>query len=228
MPTRILTLLGHFALAWTCVAQEEQVALRFVSFPLSSGAKPVELIIGKEKTMEVELPTNALSPVYRVNRLGEWMIGRSSVGSEGEFIFQSYGKASSLASANQLIIAIRKGASDSDGFDLIPMDGKKDEFGGGAFFFMNASKVDIAVEIGDRKFVLKPLTHRVVKPSPSKIEGERKYLYTNLHFRKGDEAVPYYASTWRYGENVRSIVFLYHDPHTKQLRTHTIRDFITE
>jgi hypothetical protein len=228
MPIRQLTLLSFFALSLTSFAQEQQVSLQFVSFPISASAKPVELIIGKEKTMNVELPTNALSPVYKVNRLSEWVIGKSSVGTEGQFVFDTYGKAPALASVKQLILVVRKGTNDSDGFDLIPMDNLEANFGGGMYFFMNAAKVDIAVEIGDKKFALKPLTHNLVKPSPSKTEGERQYLYTTLQFRKGEEAVPYYSSTWRFSEKARSLVFLYHDSNTNQLRTHTIRDYPAE
>lgn len=228
MPIRQLTLYSFFVLSLTSFAQEQQVSLQFVSFPISAGAKPVELIIGKDKTMNVELPTNALSPIYKVNRLNEWVIGKSSVGPKGEFVFETYGKAPSIASEKQLILVIRKGANDSDGFDLIPMDNQQEKFGGGMYFFMNAAKVDIAIEIGDKKLALKPLTHELVKPSPSKTEGDRQYLYTTLQFRKGEEAVPYYSSTWRFSDKARSLVFLYHDTNTNQLRTHTIRDYLTE
>ncbi len=228
MPIRQFCSGVFFLLSLASFAQEEQISLQFVSFPISASANPVELLIGKDKTIKVELPTNALSPVYKVNRLSEWMIGKSSVGAEGEFLFKTYGKAPSIDSGKQLVLAIRKGANDSDGFDLISMDNQRENFGGGMYFFMNASKVDIGIDIGDIKFALKPLTHKLVKPSPSKSEGDRKYLYTTLQFRKGEEAVPFYSSTWRFSEKARSLVFLYHDSNTNQLRTHTIRDYQVE
>lgn len=223
---RPFAFLGLCLLSLPCFAQEDLVNVRFVSFPKSHNAEPVELLVGKDKTIKIELPTNSISPVYKVDPLVEWNLGKSSTGAEGEFIFESYGKAPSLASANQLILVIRKGADDSDGYELIPMDNRHKNFGGGKYFFMNAAMVDIAVEIGDEKFVLTPRKHNLVEPKPSKVEGDRKYLYVYLHFRKGEEAIPFYSSTWRFSDKARCMVFFYHDTHTKQLRTHTIRDYI--
>jgi len=221
-----IALLTFCLISLPCFAQEDQVSLQFVAFPKTANAEPVELLVGSGETLLVELPTNSLSPIYKVNRLSQWALGKSSTGDENEFVFETYGKAPSHASANQLILVLRKGPNDSDGFDLIPLDNQQSAFGGGKYFFMNAAKVDIAVEMGDKKFALKPLQHKLVEPEPSKVEGERKYLYVYLHFRKGEEAVPFYSSTWRYSEKARGMIFFYHDTHTKQLRTHTIRDYI--
>ncbi len=221
-----IAFLSLYLFSQACFAQEEQVALQFVTFPKIANAEPIELLVGNGETMKIELPTNCLSPVYKVNRLSQWALGKSSIGAEDEFIFDTYGKAASLASAKQLILVLRKGASASDGLELILMDNQHSKFGGGMYFFMNAAKVDIAVKIGDKKFALKPRTHKLVQPKPSKVEGKRKYLYTYIHFRKGTKAVPFYENTWRFSEKARCMVFLYHDTHTKQLRTHTIRDYI--
>ncbi len=221
-----IAFLSLFLFSQACFAQEDQVELQFVTFPKIANAEPIELLIGKGKTMKVELPTNSLSPVYKVNRLKQWVLGKSSTGADGKFVFDTYGKAASLASAKQLVLVIRKGANDSDGFKLILMSNQQSKFGGGKYFFMNAAKVDIAIKIGDTKFALKPRAHKLVQPNPSKVEGKRKYLYTYLHFRKGTKAIPFYESTWRYSEKARCMVFFYHDPHTNQLRTHSIRDYI--
>lgn len=219
-------LLSFCFITLSCFSQEEQVSVQFVAFPKIANAEPVELLIGSGETLSVELPTNSLSPIYKVDRLSQWALGKSTTGDEGEFVFKTYGNAPSLASNNQLILVIRKGPNDADGLELIPMDNQQSAFGGGKYFFMNAAKVDIAVEMGDQKFALKPLQRKLVEPKPSKVEGDRKYLYVYLHFRKGKEAVPFYSSTWRYSDKARSMVFFYHDTHTNQLRTHSIRDYI--
>jgi len=226
MLIRSIAFLSLFLFSQACYAQEEQVSLQFVTFPKIANPEPVELLIGEGKTMKIILPTNVLSPVYKVKRLDKWALGKSSVGAEGEFVFNAYGKAASLASPKQLILVLRKGPKVSDGLELIVMDNRHSKFGGGMYFFMNAARVDIAVKIGDTKFAMKPLTRKLVQPKPSKVKGKRKYLYTYLHYRKEGKAVPYYESTWRYSEKARCMVFLYHDTHTKQLRTHTIRDYI--
>lgn len=228
MPKSLIIFLFAFTFSLASFAQDEKVKVQFVSFPKLNNAAPVELLLGNEETMKIELPTNSLSPVYEVSRLSEWVIGKSSTGAEGEFTFDIYGKATSLSTPNQLILVLRKGASDADGLELIPLDIDQKGFAGGKYFFMNASVVDIAVEIGDQKLVLKPRNFKLVEPKPSKVDGSRKYLYVYLHFRKGEEAVPYYSSTWRFSEKARTMVFLYHDIHTKQLRTHSIRDYLLE
>ncbi len=215
----------HF-MSLACPGQENGISLQFVAFPKIADAEPVELLLGDGKTMKVELPTNRLSPIYKVEPMAHWALGKASKDDKGEFAFNTYGKAPSIASTNQLILVIRSGPNESDGFELIPMDNGTVNFGGGKFFFMNAARVNVAVEIGDVKLKLEPRQHKMVQPNPSKSEGKREYLYVYLHFRKGTEAVPFYDSTWRYNENVRSMVFLYHDPHSGQLRTHTIRDYL--
>lgn len=221
-----IAFLSLYLFSQACFAQEEKVMLQFVTFPKIINAEPVELLVGEGETIKVELPTNSLSPVYKVNRLSQWALGESSIGADEEFAFDVYGKTASLASSKQLILVIRKGAKVSDGLELILMDNQHSKFGGGMYFFMNAAKVDIAVKIGDKKFALKPRKHTLVQPKPSKVEGKRKYLYTYIAFRKGTKTVPFYESTWRFSKKARSMVFLYHDPHTKQLRTHSIRDYI--
>ena len=84
--------------------------------------------------MKVILPTNALSPVYKVKRQTQWALGKSSVGEEGEFVFDTYGKATPLTSAKQLILVLRKGAKVSDGLKLILMDNDHSKFGGVCIF----------------------------------------------------------------------------------------------
>lgn len=219
---------GIYFMSLVCSGQENDISLQFIAFPKIANAEPVELLLADGKIIKVELPTNRISPVYKVKPMTQWALGKSSVNDKGEFVFNTYGKAPSIASTSQLILVLRDGPNDSDGLKLIPMDNSTVNFGGGKYLFMNAAKVDIAVEIGDVKLKLEPRQNKLVQPKPSKSEGKREYLYVYLHFRKGAEAVPFYDSTWRYNENVRSMIFLYHDPDTQQLRTHTIRDYLSE
>ena len=203
-----------------------KVALQFVSFPKAANAQAVELLMGEGKTLSVVLPTNSLSPIYKVDRRSKWVLGKTVPGDDGKDSFEVYGEVNSTAAAKQLVLVVRSGANDSDGLTLTTFDGGARGFGGGAYLFFNAAKVDIAVTLGETKFPLKPLSHKLVHPKPSKSEGNRKYLYTYLYFRKGDEAIPFYSSTWRFSEKARSMVFLYHDNNTAQLRTHSIRDYL--
>jgi len=223
-----VSLLLILAVGSLAYAAEEKgvISLQFVSFPKSSNSQQIELLIGEGKTIEVVMPTNSISPAYKVKSPGKWALGKTVAGENQETSFKVYGEASALAARKQIILVVRDGLADSDGLTLIPFDGESGGFTGGKYLFMNACKVDIAGEIGTTKFALGPRKHAIMSPKPSEVKGEREYLYTKLYFRKGEEAKPFYSSTWRFSEKARSMVFFYHDPHTGQLRLHTIRDYV--
>lgn len=206
----------------------EQVTLRFVSFPKSANPQPVELAIGEGETMEVSIPTNALSPPYKVNRLASWSVGKMepAKSKDEKPSFISYGSAPALASSNQLILLIRIGKENKDGMRVIPLDNHNAHFGGGQFFFMNAAKVDIAGMLGGTKFTLKPGAHTIIEPVEIRKRKEADQVFTEFFFRKEEEARPFFSSTWPANKKARSMIFFYHDPHNDRLRMHTIRDYL--
>jgi hypothetical protein len=220
-----LLLVASFGLSLIpCSAQEgEKVTLQFLSFPKSLAPKPVELLIGDSKTLEVEIPSNELSKPYEVKRLSTWAVGKSEVGEDGKPTFTVFGQGRALASPNQLILLVRKGADNADGMEVIPINNDVANFGGGKFLFMNAAKVDIAGEAGGVKFAVKPGAHTIIKPKAG--ENGRTF-HTMFYFRKDNEARPFFSSKWPTGDKVRSLIFFYHDPGTKRLRMHTIRNFL--
>jgi hypothetical protein len=208
-------------------AQEQQVSIRFVSFPLTNDEEAIELIVGEGETIKVELPTNRLSTEYKVPKLNKWVLGKTIEGAkEGEKSFDVFGEVSSLASGKQLILVIRGAPDKPNDFTLTAFDGGQAGFTGGSYLFFNASKADIAATVGESQFALKPQAHKLISPTRSKEEKELNQLVTRLYFRKGEEAVPFYTSTWRFNEKARSLVFFHHDTHTGQLRTHTIRNYL--
>lgn len=219
------------ALGAPLIAQEvEQVTLRFLSFPKSNSPQPVELLIGNGETLEVKIPTNALSQPYEVKRLSTWAVGKMEPAESEEKppSFTTYGSARALASSDQLILLIRDGKENADGMRVIPMDNRTGSFGGGQFFFMNASKVDVAGVLGGTKFALKPGTHTIIEPKEmTRREGAAaNQFFTEFFFRKEEEARPFFSSTWPANEKARSMVFFYHDTHNERLRMHTIRNYI--
>jgi hypothetical protein len=226
-PTRLLLVAGLALSLLPCGAQEGgEVTLQFLSFPKSLDPQPVELLVGEGKTLEVKIPTNELSKPYKVTRLASWAVGESTVGEDGKPVFKVFGQAPALASPKQLILLVRKGADNADGMEVIPIDSRVANFGGGKFLFMNAAKIDIAGEIGGEKFAVRPGKHVVVRPVTGKTENGRKLVHTSLFFRKDDEAKPFFSSVWPLSDKARSLVFFYHDPQTNNLRLHTIRDFL--
>lgn len=224
--TNTLSLIVFLITPFIVNAQEKQVSLQFVCFPMTNDPQPVNLLIGEGKTIPVELPCNNLSPVYKVPALSTWVLGKPAVGADGKPVFEAYGQTPSTGSDNQMILVIRKGKEEKDGFEMVAFDSGAKGFGGGKYLFLNGAKVDVAGDAGGTRFVLKPQKHTLIAPSPSEIKEERKYLYITLYFRKGEEATPFYTSTWRFSEKARTLVFFYHDPHDSRLRTHSIRDYL--
>jgi hypothetical protein len=226
--SKIATLL--FAISTTVLplyAQEQQVTIQFVSFPLSNDEEAIELITGEGETIQVELPTNRLSMEYKVPKLQKWVLGKTIEATDkAPKTFDIYGQVPAIASGNQLILVIRGGPDKPNEFTLTAFDSGQTGLTGGAYLFFNASKVDIAATIGESQFALKPQAHKLISPTRSKEEKEQNQLYTRLYFRKGEEAIPFYTSSWRFNEKARCMVFFYHDTHTNQLRTHTIRSYL--
>jgi len=169
--------------------------VQLVSFPISDKSAPIELLVGEGQSIKVELPTTCLSPVYKVPTLSQWVLGKMTVGDDDEKTFKSYGKAPSTGSRKQLILVIRKGASYEDGLKMIPLKYDVTNFGGEQYFMMNATKVDLGIELGATRLGLKPNKYKLVKPKASKVVNGYKQLYTKVYFRNKDEMKPFYSST---------------------------------
>lgn len=217
-------LLAGFSL-FPCTAQDGQVILKFVSFPKVSDPEPLEFLIGEAKTMKVEAPSNEISKPYAVKRQKYWMVGKMVAGEDGKSIFEVYGKTKALTSSKQLLLLIRKGKTNAEGFEIIALDSRKAQFAGEKFLFLNAAKVDIAGVIGKKKFALKPGQHSIVKPKADR--GARKNLcHVSFAYRRQKEWKTFSSTVWPVSKNVRALIFFYQDPKTKRLRLHTIRDFL--
>ena len=208
----------------SCAAQEgESVILRFVSFPRAIAPEPLELRVGEGKTIKIETPSNELSIPYKVKLQAIWAVGQTVEGKDGKSVFNVLGKATALASTEQMILLVRKGKANADGFEVLPIDGRGTEFGGGKFLFMNAAKVDIGGVVGSEKFAIKPGKHAIIKPKAD--PATKGLCHTTLYFRKDEQTKAFFSSTWPLSDDARSLVFFYHDPATNRLRLHTIRDF---
>ena len=206
-------------------AQDKEISIQFVSFPMSEDLEPIELLIAQDKSIAVELPTTNLSPTYKVPTTSQWVLGKMEMVEESKK-FKEYGRAPSTGTAKQLILVIKKGATFADGLTLIPINYDPQHFAGGQFFMMNTTKVDIGVEMGDNRVGLKPNKSNLIKPEASREVNGNEQLYIKVYFRNEDKMKPFYSSTWRLNQKARSLVFFYHDPHSMRIRTHTIRDYL--
>jgi hypothetical protein len=207
-------------------AQDKEVSLQFVSFPISENSEPIELLVGEGKSLAVELPTTNLSPVYKVPAMSQWVLGKMEVGEKEQKTFKVYGKAESSGTAIQLILVIKKGVTFADGLKLIPIKYDPADFAGGDFFMMNTTKVDIGIDLGATKVGLKPDTFKLVKPEASREVEGNKQLFIKVYFRNEEKMTAFYSSTWRLNDKARSLVVFYHDPDNHRIRTHTIRNYL--
>jgi hypothetical protein len=206
--------------------QNAEVTLQFVSFPKTDEVESVELLIGDGKTEKVEIPFTSLGAPLKVPRLTTWAVGKSLPGGNGvPPSFKVFGQAPALAAPKQLLLLVRKGQKNEDGFDVLPIDNDVGNFGGGKFLFMNLAKVDIAGEVGGQKFAVKPGGNTIVKPHP---EPNGRMFHATFYFRHNEEPKPFFTSKWPANPMARSLVFFFHDPVSKQLSMHSIRDIVPE
>ncbi|PXA03571.1 hypothetical protein DDZ13_11360 [Coraliomargarita sinensis] len=224
---RFLKLLCALCLCICAQAQTGKVDLHFLSFPKATDPEPLELLIGENETIEVQLPTNHISQAYSVPALPNWTLGKSSAPDARAFSFNSYGNTPSIRSPKQLVLVTRSGSKNSNDIQLTTLDFSTDAFGGGQYLFINATEVDIAGIIGEQKFALKPGKSTLVTPEATKTRGDLGYSYARFFFRNKDKAKGFFSATWRLNEKAQSMVFFYHDPGTEQIRLHIIRSFLS-
>ena len=216
------------ALAGIGFAQEEQVTLQFVTFPKWVVREPIQMVTGEGETIEFIAPSNSFSKPYQVPKLSKWVFGKTRQNEKGETVFDRYGEGNALNSKNQLILLIRTGKEPKDGLKVIALDSQLNEFGGGQFFYYNASTFDIGGMMGKTKFVMKPAEYRIIKPKPDDIEvkGEQSFVQAVHIYRKEELQNPFFNSTWHVNPKARSMIFFYQDNDAKRLKMHTLQDFL--
>ncbi len=110
---------------------------------------------------------------------------------------------------------------------VMPTDNRHGQFGGGPFFFMNASKVEITGKLGHSTFQVEPGAVTFVRPEAGlRQPGGLDFAKLEFHFRSLKDARPFFSSRWPVNPKARSMVFFDHDLHHERLRFHTIRNFI--
>lgn len=206
-----------------CADAQEKISLKFLAFPKSPDPEPVELRVGEEKTIEVQTPGNELSQPYQVPQLGSIVVGKTIKNEKNEDVFQVYGSAKALAAKEQIVLLLRKGEANSDGFVVIPLDGQQANFTGASFLFINASNFGVGGLIGDQKFALKPGERRLLKPAPSHEGG---ICQVTLSYLKGEKWKTFYDTRWPANNKYRSIVFFYQDPKSGRIGLAPIVDVL--
>jgi len=200
---------------------EEKISIQFLSFPKTQNLEPIELLVGEEKTIDIYIPGHELSPVYKVDRMATIAVGRTVTMDDGTRSFQVLGRAPSISADRQIILLLRKGPENSDGFRVLPINGQLDEFKGGTFMVFNAMNVPAGGMIGDEKFALNPGQRRLIKPKATHAGGG---CQVTLAYQHEDEWNTFFDTRWTVNERFRSMVFFVQDPETQRIGISTVVD----
>lgn len=222
-PAPLLLAFAITSILMTGAHAQDKTSLRFLAFPKKIPPVPVELVIGENKTIEVQIPGNELSPAYKVPPLESIVVGKTTVNGEGKAVFDVYGKAKSIGTSKQIILLIRKGDENSDGFVVLPIDGELASFRGGSYFFINASRLNVAGVIGDSKFALKPGQQHLLKPTAN-YEGD--ICQVTFAYQRDDKWKTFKDTRWPTNKRYRSLVFFHQDPASGRLGVSPIIDML--
>jgi len=203
--------------------QAETLSLQFLAFPKQISPEPIELVVAEGKTMPIEIPGHELSPVYKVERLPSIVVGITTKNEQGEPIFQVLGKASTLSSSKQIVLLMRKGENNSDGFVVLPINGELAKFSGGQYYFINASQLPIGGIIGDKTFALKPGQRRLLQPAATHAGGG---CQVTLSYQNEEKWKIFYDTRWTVNKRYRSLIFFYQDPESGSLGVAPIVDIL--
>lgn len=214
-----------FVLLFSCAygQEEKQTTLQFLAFPPQNPPVPIELFIDKNNTMPIDIPGNELSREYEVKGLTSIIVGLTVENAKKEKVFQMLGQAPALGSSKQIVLLLRKGDQNSDGFSVIPIDGSLQKFKGGNFYFANTSKLAVGGKIGDITFALKPGQHRLLDPSATHADHG---CQVTLSYHWQDKWKTFYDTRWTADERIRCLVFLFQDPESQRLGVAPIMEFL--
>lgn len=207
------------------LAQESSsVSLQFLAFPKQIRPEPVELVVGENKTIRVKTPGNELSPSYELSRgMGAIVLGETIKDAKGEEQFQVYGRANLLNASQQIILLLRKGKKNSDGFVILPLDGELANFSGGSYLFINASKMTVAGKIGDQRFQLNPGQRKMLQPGATHDGGG---CQLTLAYQREEDWKIFKDTRWSTSKRYRSLVFFHQDPSSGRIQVSPIVDML--
>jgi len=202
---------------------QEEIAIQFLSFPRSEDLSSIEMVVGRGETLEIYIPGHELSQVYRVPALSRIVVGQTVTDDGGEKSFQIYGQAQSIEAKQQIILLVRKGAENSDGFEVFPIDGERTGFSGGSFMFFNASNIAVGGTVGDQELALRPGQRRLLKPNAMHAGGG---CQVTLSYQYQEEWRKFYDTRWTVNPRIRAMVFFFQDPESGQLGVSPIVDIL--
>ncbi len=198
--------------------------LTFIVLPKSNAPVSIEMFNDKAKPIEIEATSNDISKTYKAKSQPTWIFGKQVKDENGKNTFKIYGKTKALSSKKQLIILVKKGTNNSDGFEVFTVNNENKSFGGGKFLFVNTANTKIYGIIGTKKVILKPNKLTIIEPIPEK--ANKRVCYVKLFHAVNNKAKPFLSTKWPVNIATRGLIFFYNDPKSKRIRYHSIRDFL--
>lgn len=214
--------LVFLSLMTTAIA-EETISLQFLAIPRQVRPEPVEVVIGQNETIQVHTPGNELSQPYQVPKMDSIVLGKSSFNEDGVAKFDVYGRAKLLDNRKQIILLLRRGPTNEDGFTVLPISGEMNEFKGGSYFLLNASGTSISGQIGNKRFEIEPGSKALINPSATHEGGGAQATFA---YKRGDEWKVFRDTRWSVNPAYRSMVFFFQNPSTSRLAVAPVVDML--
>jgi len=215
--------LAAVAIPFSHAQQGSEFSLRFLAFPRQADSEPLQLLIGDGQTIPIKTPGHTLSPAYKVKLLSSIVVGVTEKNNLNVPIFKVLGRAASLPSSKQIILLLRKGQNNSDGFVVLPIDGDLAKFSGASFLFINASNLEVGGKIGDKTFQLNPGQRNLLHPAATHEGG---FCQVTLAYQTEEKWQTFIDTRWSMSSRRRSIVFFYQEPQTGYLGIAPIVDVL--
>lgn len=221
LPLRLLAASALLAGAAPLLPAQGEITVEFVSFPKKAEIPKLEVLVDREKTLQVELPAHTLSQPVKLPRLSSWQLGVSGQDAEGNFQFTPYGAVKPLAARKQVLVCLWKGKEPKDGISIVALDGSDQGFGEKKFMLMNLAAKEVVGELGDRKFRLPPAKHLIIQPKENKGPG---LCFAELFAERKGKWRSFFSTNWPVLEESRAFVFIYQHPRNGTMTLHTIVD----
>ncbi len=200
--------------------QAQEVVITCLSFPKRTPAS-IELLVGPGKTVPINLQSHTLTDPLKVPRLAVWKFGKSGTNAAGEFRFKSYGQVRPGTARKQLLLFVHKGASPSDGLNILALNDDKTAFGASQMLFVNLAREPVAGLVGGKQFRLDSGKHIIIKP---KADRGKNLCFASLKYLRANKWRTFFSTNWPTLTTARGLVFLYNDPGSRSVKIHSVVD----
>lgn len=210
-------------LAWLFTAVpgigREEVEIKVLCFPKQAERATIEMHLGGEEVIGIDLQSHEFTLPQKVPRLAEWRFGRSGTDPEGRFTFDAQARVTPLAVGKQLLVFFRKGPRDEDGFSVVCLDPAG--IGGRDYLVFNLTDGPVAGLVGGKRFHIAPGRRALLAPEADRGEN---LCFADLRYRRNDEWRSFFTSNWRLRDRSRAFIFVHRSRGQGPPRLHSVID----